>query len=109
MRALEKDPSRRFATAAEFAEALTKATPAPAAPPAAKPSTVVEPSQPAANVTARRAHSDTLVVSGQLPPSAGPAESPWGNEPQRSSRGKLLLIGVIAVAAIAVVVGLLLR
>jgi serine/threonine-protein kinase len=113
MRALEKDPSRRFATAAEFAEALTKASPAPNASPSSaagpKPSTVVEAPKPAATAAGRGSHSDTLVVSGNLPQSTGPAESPWDNGPRPTSRGKLMLIAVVAVAVVAVVAGLLLR
>lgn len=109
MRALEKDPSRRFSTAAEFAEALTKATPTPAATAAANPSTVAEPPKPAATAAGRGSHSDTLVVSGNLPQSSGPAESPWDNGPQPSSPSKWILIAVVALVAIAAVAGFLLR
>ncbi|MGC3967816.1 MAG: hypothetical protein QM775_10720 [Pirellulales bacterium] len=100
MRALDKDPNKRFATAAEFAEALTKApSPIAAAPPAAN----AEKPKPAASAGGRSSHSDTLVVTGPMPQATGPSESPWDNAPEPASRRKLILIvvGLVVAAVVA--------
>jgi len=124
LRALEKDRSRRFQTAREFAQAIERITPSLAeapgapAPPAAKAETTDEatresPRDPrsAATIVSIAAEAPTIVT-------AAPARKPIGEKqldrvtigrpvakPEPASKSKAPLIAIIAVIVLAIAIG----